>query len=226
MGTRRATLRAMPARVHDVDHAFDVLVGDRRLLGELGVRRAAHDDAACLELAAQLVAVDLSLGRAAAHRASGAVARAGQRQVARRIGADEHEGSRAHAARDEHRLADGAVAPAAAPRSTGPNARVAPLRCTQSSTSAEVLSIFADVVRDVVDEPRDRCRARPASTRANTWRTRCGDHLAIAPTRSSPPRTSPRSSARPSGDDSGAQASWRSGSAMPWRASAWSMMRT
>src|SRR5688572_22062260 len=61
---------------HDIDDALDVLVSERRLLGELGVRRTADDDAPAFELFAQRGSVHLPFGGAAAHRSTGAVARA------------------------------------------------------------------------------------------------------------------------------------------------------
>ena len=100
---------ARDAGAHDdVDDALDVFVGDGRLLGELGVRRAADDDAARLELLAESPPrVTVRFAARAAHRAAGAVARARERELARRVGADEDERRRAHAAGDEHGLPDG-----------------------------------------------------------------------------------------------------------------------
>src|SRR5437899_7154212 len=42
--------------MNHLDYLLDVLVGERRLLGQLGVGGAAHDDTARLQLLAQLVA--------------------------------------------------------------------------------------------------------------------------------------------------------------------------
>ena len=44
------------SEMNHLDYLVDVLVGERRLLGQLGVGGAAHDDTARLQLLAQLVA--------------------------------------------------------------------------------------------------------------------------------------------------------------------------
>ena len=66
MGTSCAASRES-CLLDDRDDPLDVLVGERRLLGQTAVGRAAHDDALRLELAAQLRAGDLAPRTSAAH---------------------------------------------------------------------------------------------------------------------------------------------------------------
>src|SRR5690606_22647227 len=94
--------------LNDVDDALDILVRDGRLLRELRVRRAPHHDPVRHELLAQLAASDLRLRGRPTERAARAVACARERDGAR-AETGEHEGRRAHAAGDEHRLADPAI---------------------------------------------------------------------------------------------------------------------
>ena len=54
IGSSRATRRARPALLDDGDDSVDVLVGERRLLGQAPVAGAAYDDPVRLELTAQL----------------------------------------------------------------------------------------------------------------------------------------------------------------------------
>src|SRR4051812_8772813 len=53
--------------VDDIDDSVDVLVGQRRFLGQLGGGGAADHDALALELPAQIAALDDSLGGGPAH---------------------------------------------------------------------------------------------------------------------------------------------------------------
>jgi hypothetical protein len=119
-------------------HALHVLVGERRFLGELGVRDAAHHNPLIGELAPHL-----------GTRAAGAVAGApeAQVQVAR-----QNIQSRSHAAGDEHRLASGAapLRRLGIPRAKGPRGA---LPVHAESLPAVFLNL-GDVVRDVVQCPR------------------------------------------------------------------------
>src|ERR671937_2008622 len=98
-----------PRPLDDLDDAVDVLVGERRLLGEALRRRATDDDPPLLELAPELVAVDPLARRRAREGAPGTVAGGAERRLERARLAGEDEARRAHAARDEHRLAHRSV---------------------------------------------------------------------------------------------------------------------
>ena len=128
-GTQPRDLAGEARAMDDVDDALDVLVGVGRLLGELGVRRAADHDPVRLELLPQLGARCTCASRRVRLSARpGAVAGAAERALGALVRADEHVRGGAHAAGDEHRLADPGRRGS---RVEGPNARVAPLRCTQ-----------------------------------------------------------------------------------------------
>src|SRR5919198_5877374 len=85
----------------DVDDPLDVLVGERRLLGETLVRRRAHHDATRLELAAQLGTLDLLACAGAREGSTCTVAGGAEGQLGRAGLAREHEARGAHAAGDE-----------------------------------------------------------------------------------------------------------------------------
>src|SRR3990172_2745250 len=90
----------------DLDYPFDVLVGERRLLGEPLVRGAADDDPLLLELAAQLSAADPLACARPRHGPPGAVAGRAEGALHRARLAGEDEAGRAHAAGNEDRLAN------------------------------------------------------------------------------------------------------------------------
>src|SRR5262245_53117853 len=95
--------------MNDVDDAFDILVRNGSLFGQLRVRRTLDDDPAARELLAQLVAGDLPPGGASAQSAPRPVAGAAERDLGRAFGADEHERKCPHAARYEDGLPHASV---------------------------------------------------------------------------------------------------------------------
>src|SRR5581483_3328114 len=141
-----------PRALDDSDHALDVLVRERRLLGETLVRGAADDDPARLELAAELRARHLLARPGAAEPPAGAVAGRPEGPLERARLAREHEARRAHAAGDEHRLPDGGVDGGDLRRAGGEGARRA--LAVHEHAPAAVRLLLRDVVGDVVDLTR------------------------------------------------------------------------
>ena len=107
-GRRRATRRARPACSAASTTAADVLVGARRLLGDAAHRGAADEDASLGKIVDDLASAPLLERGMARQRPAGAVAGRRERLVFSRRLADQNVRAGAHAAADEHRLADGA----------------------------------------------------------------------------------------------------------------------
>src|SRR5205823_13369706 len=93
-----------PGPLHHVHHPLDVLVGERGLLSQAPVGRAADHDPAGLQLAPQLGPADLLARAGTAHPPAGPVAGGAERALhgAGQAGEDEARGP--HAPWDEHRL--------------------------------------------------------------------------------------------------------------------------
>jgi len=173
-GRRRATLRD-PGADDDIDDALDVLIGDRRFLGQLCVGRAAHHDAPRLELAAEDMAFHARLGGGAAERAAGAMTARREGHVACCVGAHQHERDGPHAPGDEHGLPDAPVcfgnlgiAGTESPR------RALPVNAERAA--AEFLRL-GDVVGDVVDDAEISDVGNAVEHLADP----VGEHLPIGP---------------------------------------------
>src|SRR5215216_3802029 len=138
----------------DLDDAFDLLVGERGLLGEALVRSGADDDSLGLQLAAQVGALDLLPGAGAGEGAAGAVAGGAEGALKRSRLAGEHEARGAHASGNEDRLAELPVRLRDLLRTGGEGARCA-LAVDEQLPAAVALDL-GDVVGDVVDLPRLR----------------------------------------------------------------------
>src|SRR5919109_4869932 len=96
--------------LHYLDHLLDLLVRERGLLGQAAVRGRAHGDALLLQPAAQLAALDLLPCCGPAEPPPCSMADRSERSLHRPGATGEHIARRAHASRDEHRLARFAVA--------------------------------------------------------------------------------------------------------------------
>src|SRR5205807_783778 len=99
-GTQARHPGGEPGALDHVDHALDVLVGLRGLLGESPRRGGADGYAALLEAPAQLRALDLPANRGPRKTATGSVAGGAERAIHRVGTAREYERGGAHAAGD------------------------------------------------------------------------------------------------------------------------------
>ena len=143
----------------DADDALHVLVGQRRLLGETLVRRAADDDPSGLELAPDLATADLPARPCPREPPAGAVAGGAERQLHRVRLTCEHVARGAHAPRDEHRLPDAPVEGGY----LGGSCRESTRRtlAMDADVPAAVTLDLDDVVRHVVELQRGVCHRRP-----------------------------------------------------------------
>src|SRR5690606_556250 len=143
-----------PGAVHDVDHVGDVLVGLGHLLGQGGQVAGAHLDPARLELAVDRAAAAGRLGLRAWPASAGAAAARAGRLAPGALGAAQDEAVAPHVARDDHRLADRAVARrhvrVARPEGAG---RALAVHAQAAADAVDlVLLPLGDVVADVVED--------------------------------------------------------------------------
>jgi hypothetical protein len=99
-------LEGQPGRVGRVDHRRDVLVRARRLLRGAAIGAAADEDAARGELVDEVAPAPVAQRLVATHRAPGAVTGRPEGERHAPLGSGEHVRARAHAAADEHGLAE------------------------------------------------------------------------------------------------------------------------
>src|SRR5690606_5198976 len=146
--------RRQSGAVHDVHHGVDVLVGVGLLLGQALAAVRERDDAALLQLAAQVAAPGGAHRGVPAQPATGAVARRAEAALERPRSPDQHPARPTHVAGHEDRLPDVGVARRQLGVPGGERARGALAVDEEGGPLAVdlVLLLLRDVVRDVVDE--------------------------------------------------------------------------
>src|SRR5580658_1724859 len=167
----------------DADHLFDVLVRARRLLGDPFSGRRPHDDPFPGERAGHFLEAERPHRGGAREPAARPVARGPERSLHRGRKAPQNVARRAHVARNEHRLAVGAVGRRyfLAPGGEGPRRSLAMNEHALAAAVDPVLFDLRHVVGNVVDDGEVEFLLALVEHRSERATHPVGDRLAVRP---------------------------------------------